>query len=120
MPKRVIIIGAGLAGLVAAFAARDAGAEVLLIDRSAIGMGCNSALANGRFAGPSPAYRVDDYIGDTIRLGKMINHRPLVEDIAQKFTPRWLLCNHWEWNLKTVTIIFSSRPPTGMSPGGYR
>ena len=40
----VIIIGAGLAGMIAACAAEAEGARVLLLDRSALGLGTNSAL----------------------------------------------------------------------------
>lgn len=37
MPPRVIVVGAGAAGLMAAIAARDAGAEVTLVERTADG-----------------------------------------------------------------------------------
>ena len=52
MPARVIVIGAGLAGIVTAYSAQEAGAEVLILDRSGAGLGTNSALANGVFCAP--------------------------------------------------------------------
>ena len=82
MSGRVIIIGAGLAGIVAAFAARHKGAEVLVLDRSGAGLGTNSAMANGMFAGPMPDYPPQDYITDTIRIGKGLNCRWMVELLA--------------------------------------
>ncbi len=44
MRQDVIVIGAGLAGIVAAYAAQAEGAQVILIDRGSIGLGTNSAL----------------------------------------------------------------------------
>ena len=70
MAKRVIIIGAGLAGLTAAHAAAKEGAAVLVVDRGPIGIGTNSSLANGFFAGPSEKYSREDYIRDTLRAGR--------------------------------------------------
>jgi aspartate oxidase len=84
MSKRVIIIGAGLAGLTAAHAAAKAGATVLVVDRGPIGIGTNSALANGFFAGPSEKYSPDDYIRDTLRAGRGLNREPLVRLVARE------------------------------------
>lgn len=84
MAHTVIVIGAGLAGMISAYTAREQGAQVLLIDRSGIGTGTNSAMSNGRFAGPTASYSVDEYIRDTLRIGKLINHRPRVEQFARE------------------------------------
>ncbi len=46
----VIVIGAGLAGMTAALAAKQNGAEVILVDRGPIGTGTNSALSNRVFS----------------------------------------------------------------------
>ncbi|NPV05490.1 MAG: FAD-dependent oxidoreductase [Syntrophaceae bacterium] len=73
MVGRVIIIGAGLAGLTAALAARKEGAAVLIADRGPIGLGTNSALANGVMSGPSERYAAEDYIRDTLRAGCGLN-----------------------------------------------
>ena len=62
----VIIIGAGLAGMIAACAAEAKGAEVLLLDRSSLGVGTNSALSNGVFAGPTSTYSEEAYVEDTL------------------------------------------------------
>lgn len=73
MSNRVIIIGAGLAGLTAALAAQKEGASVLVVDRGPIGLGTNSALANGVMSGPSERYGAEDYIRDTLRAGGGLN-----------------------------------------------
>jgi monoamine oxidase len=48
--RQVIVIGAGLAGMSATLAAHGEGADVILMARGEIGLGTNSAMANGVFA----------------------------------------------------------------------
>ena len=84
MSKRVIIIGAGLAGLTAAHAAARQGATVLVVDRGPIGIGTNSVLANGFFAGPSEKYSPDDYIRDTLRAGRGLSRESMVRLVARE------------------------------------
>jgi succinate dehydrogenase/fumarate reductase flavoprotein subunit len=78
----VIVVGAGLAGMVAAFHARKKGAEVILIDRGSVGLGTNSSLSNGFFTGPGESYGPDEYVKDTIEIGRHINYEPLVRFVA--------------------------------------
>ncbi len=82
--KDVIIIGAGLAGIAAAYEAHKEGASVMLVDRGAIGLGTNSALADGYFAAPTSCYTVDNYISDTIKAGKGLNNVTLVNVLAHE------------------------------------
>jgi len=82
MKKRVIVIGAGLAGMIAAYAAQREGADVVLVDRGSIGLGTNSAMANGVVAGPTGSYGRKEYIADTIAIGRGINREPMVEAAA--------------------------------------
>ena len=84
LQPNVIIIGAGLAGMIAAVAAEAEGARVLLLDRSALGMGTNSALSNGVFAGPTPDYPPDQYVEDTLRIGRALNRKSWVEQVARE------------------------------------
>lgn len=84
MEKTVVVVGAGLAGMMAAHAAQGEGARVILIDRGTIGTGTNSALSNGVFAGPTPLYSSDEYIRDTLQIGRMMNRESSVKLIAQK------------------------------------
>jgi succinate dehydrogenase/fumarate reductase flavoprotein subunit len=78
MNHDVIIIGAGLAGMVAAATARAEGADVLLVTRGGIGIGTNSAISNGMFTSPTNTYSLEDFIKDTIAIGKGINNEQMV------------------------------------------
>ena len=80
----VIIIGAGLSGMIAAHAAREEGASVLLVDRSGIGIGSNSAMSNGRFFSPTETYGLDEYIKDTIAIGKHLNNPKIVKQVGKE------------------------------------
>jgi succinate dehydrogenase/fumarate reductase flavoprotein subunit len=85
----VIVIGAGLAGMTATLAAHGEGAEVTLLARGDIGLGTNSAMANGVFAGPSPSYAEEDYVRDTLEIGKGINYEPYVRLVAREAPGAW-------------------------------
>ena len=82
MERRVIVIGAGLAGMVAARSACENGAEVVLLDRGPIGIGSNSALSNGVFSGPTPLYSEEQYVTDTVETGRKINRLSYVRQTA--------------------------------------
>jgi aspartate oxidase len=80
--SRVIIIGGGLAGITAALAALDSGAQVLLLDRGGLGLGTNSALANGVFAAPTSRHDPRQYQDATLEVGKQLNRPALVAAAA--------------------------------------
>ncbi len=82
MKHSVIVIGGGLAGMTAAIAAHEQGAEVILLDRGSMGTGTNSALANGVFAGPSSGYGPEEYVRDTFESGRMLNDGQMVRMTA--------------------------------------
>jgi succinate dehydrogenase / fumarate reductase, flavoprotein subunit len=84
MRADVIVVGAGLAGMTAALAAEQAGADVILVDRGPIGTGTNSALSNGAFSGPDPAEAAADYVKTVVQIGKRLNRLPYVEQIARE------------------------------------
>lgn len=84
MKKDVVIIGAGCAGMVAALEAQAEGAEVTIIDRGPIGIGTNSALAGGIFTGPTPHYSPEEYVRDSLLIGRGINCESLVRLMAQE------------------------------------
>ena len=69
--------------MVAARAARRAGANVLLIDRGIPGIGTNTALANGMFAVTTASYTTDDYTRDVLVTGKKINRLSYVRQVAE-------------------------------------
>jgi aspartate oxidase len=87
MDADVIVIGAGLAGIMAARAACDQGAKVLLLARKTVGLASNSAISNGVFAGPTSSYGPDAYIRDTLFIGKKLNSLPHIEAVARGIVP---------------------------------
>ncbi len=76
MQKKIIVVGGGCAGIIAALEANKNGASVMPIGRSAIGIGTNSALSNGIFAGPTPQTTSEEYIQRTLEAGKGLNRDP--------------------------------------------
>jgi len=84
MRADVIVVGTGLAGMTAALAAEEGGAEVVLIDRGTIGMGTNSALSNAAFSGPSSPERTDEYVDLVLQIGKGLNRVAYVRQVARE------------------------------------
>ena len=82
--KDVIVIGAGLAGIIAALEAANKGANVLLVDRGNVGIGTNSVLSNGVFAGPNDNYSREEYIKDTLATGKGLSRESYVNFVASR------------------------------------
>jgi len=82
--KDVAVIGAGCAGMVAALEAHTNGATAVLVDRGPIGVGTNSALAGGGFAGPTRDYGPDEYLRAVLRAGRGLNREVLVRLTAKE------------------------------------
>ena len=82
--KDVIIIGGGCAGMIAALEAQSNGAAVVLLDGKALGIGTNSALSNGIFAGPNRNCSLEEYIAATMDSGKGLNSNSLARVVADK------------------------------------
>jgi succinate dehydrogenase/fumarate reductase flavoprotein subunit len=87
MDADVIVIGGGLAGITAARAACEQGAQVLLLTRITVGFATNSALSNGVFAGPTRSYGPDEYVRDTLSIGKGLNSLPHLQAAAREIGP---------------------------------
>ena len=84
LQAEVAIIGAGLAGVLAAVAAARTGAKVLLIDRGGMGLGSNSAMSNGNFCGPTTEYPLEQYVRDTLQAGRGLNRASWVERVGRE------------------------------------
>ncbi len=84
----VLIIGSGGAGLRAAIAAREKGVSVLLVSKSQIGLGNNTALAQGYIACANgeaePRDNPEVHTRDTMESGRFINDRKLVERMTER------------------------------------
>jgi succinate dehydrogenase/fumarate reductase flavoprotein subunit len=75
--------------MTAALTAHGEGADVILIARGDIGLGTNSAMANGVFAGPGASYTEEEYVRDTLEIGKRLNHEPYVRVVAREAAGAW-------------------------------
>ena len=87
----VLILGSGAAGLRAAIEARKFGAEVLLISKSKIGLGNNTAISGSGIAAGTgwrvPADSPALHFKDTIIGGRYMNNQRLVEVLTQEIGP---------------------------------
>ena len=91
----VVVVGAGACGLVAALAARDAGAEVLVLERDAVPSG-STALSSGFI--PACGTRWQQAQGVTDSVAQMI------ADVRRK--------NHDEADLRVVDAVCRTSGPT--------
>ena len=96
----VLVVGTGAAGLRAAIEARRYGAEVLVIDKSLIGVNNNTVFAGGGLKAALPgtlnqtmnkAYNTpEEHMADTIMYGGYLNDQRLVERLAVEAPARLL------------------------------
>ncbi len=110
MRRDVIIIGGGCAGIVAALEAEKNGAHVMLIGRGTIGIGTNSALSNGIFAGPTPQTTPEQYIRKTLQAGKGLNREPMVNLVTREAPQAFSLLRSWGFELEEVTGRYMVKP----------
>jgi succinate dehydrogenase/fumarate reductase flavoprotein subunit len=82
----VVVVGAGAAGLMAAIAASDAGADVLLLSKGPLGKAANTAMAAGIFNAAGNDYPLSSYLDDTLRSGKGLNDPQLAELLIHRST----------------------------------
>ena len=113
MQRKIIVVGGGCAGIIAALEANKNGASVMLIGRSAIGIGTNSALSNGIFAGPTPQTTSEEYIQRTLEAGKGLNRESWVNLVAEEAPQAFSLLSSFGLELEEITgryIVKPSRP----------
>jgi fumarate reductase (CoM/CoB) subunit A len=84
----VLIIGSGGAGLRAAIAAREKGVSVIIVSKSPIGLGNNTALAGALIASATGEADHRDnpevHTRDTLESGRFLNDRTLVERMTER------------------------------------
>lgn len=79
----VLVVGSGVAGVMAASKAARMGCKVVLASKVSMRSG-NSALANGGWLIPSKDFSPDEYVKLVMEVGKMINEVKLVRILAQR------------------------------------
>jgi succinate dehydrogenase/fumarate reductase flavoprotein subunit len=82
----VLVIGGGGAALRAAIAARETGADVLVVSKTRVGLGNNTYISKATWAVPGIADPEDSYrahVKDTMLGGCFLNDEKMVERVAQ-------------------------------------
>jgi succinate dehydrogenase/fumarate reductase flavoprotein subunit len=79
----ILVIGSGLAGIMAALEAERFGVKVLLLGKFSIGMGTNTSLANGAFAAANSHLSKEEHLRITLESGRGLNHHPLVKTLVE-------------------------------------
>jgi succinate dehydrogenase/fumarate reductase flavoprotein subunit len=112
MRNEVIVIGAGLGGMIASLAAQAEGAQVSLIDRGSVGLGTNSALAGGLFTGPTFLHNPQEYIEHTLEAGRWINRMDFVRLVAREAPDAFELLRSMGLQLMEFPTAYSVRSPS--------
>lgn len=110
MQNRVIVVGAGLAGMVAALGAREKGAEVTLVDRGSVGLGTNSALSGGLFTGPTKLHGLGEYTRETLHAGRGINCEDMVKLIGAKASVGFDFLRSLDLQIAELPTAWAVRP----------
>lgn len=103
----VLVVGSGVAGLSAAISARQAGAEVILIEKAPIeGRGGNTRFADAQMRFPHEAdefgtrdYSVEDMFDDLMRISRGRANPDLIRTLCEnaRATAEWLTGMGLEW-----------------------
>lgn len=78
----VLIIGGGLAGLRASIESAKSGLKTIVVSKSPVGIGSNSILAGGGISIARDAKDIENHIEETLKIGKFLNDRRLVTQLA--------------------------------------
>lgn len=81
---QVIIIGSGLAGLVAALQVEKGGGTVLLVSRSPLGKGTCTGWSAGAFTVATRGFTQEKHREKTLLAGHSINQNELVDELVSK------------------------------------
>ena len=79
----VLVIGSGLAGVVAALEAERSGLQTALLGKFAIGMGTNSSIANGGFTVAHSGFSKEKHFRITLEAGRGLNKVSLVQKMVE-------------------------------------
>lgn len=84
MDSDVLIVGSGIAGLRAALEVSRLGKRALLVSKGPLGKANNTYLAGGLFAFGADNANVQTHIEKTLKAGRGLNDRDLVEKFAKE------------------------------------
>lgn len=95
----VLVIGAGAAGMYAAIAAATDGAEVLLVDKSLVGRGGATIMAQMTVSAALGEQEPDDWTGhlaDTLKAGRGLCNEPLAALLCREAPDRIRELDEWK------------------------
>ena len=95
----VLVIGNGAAGLRAAIAAREAGADVLVISKSPPGLGTCTLLSGGALGAALGGLPQEEHLARTLESGRGINQLDLVETFVSEAPQRIKELAAWGMNM---------------------
>jgi fumarate reductase (CoM/CoB) subunit A len=109
----VLIVGSGAAGLRAAIAAREKNLEVCVISKGKPGKGTCTFRSGGVFAGTRAGTPTENHLRRTLKAGRGINQRELVEILVEEGPMRLGELVEWGINAEYYQgYLFSlGRPP---------
>lgn len=80
----ILVIGGGLAGLMASLEAEQTGLQVLITGKFAIGSGTNTNLSNGAFTVANSLFSREDHLRETILSGRGLSHPGMVQTLIDQ------------------------------------
>ncbi len=109
----VLIVGSGAAGLRAAIAAREKELEVCVISKDKPGKGTCTFRSGGVFAGTSAGTPTENHLRRTLKAGRGINQRELVEILVEEGPTRLRELVEWGIHAKYYHgyLFAHGRPP---------
>ncbi len=80
----VLVIGSGLAGIMASLEIEKAGLQVLMTSKFAIGSGTNTYLSNGAFTVANSSFSKEEHLQETLLAGKGLNCLRMVKTLIDQ------------------------------------
>lgn len=80
----ILVIGSGLAGILAALEAEKSGVNALLVSKFALGWGTNTSLSNGAFTAVNSRFSKEDHLQATLEAGKNLNRLVMVKTLVER------------------------------------
>jgi len=119
MTKRVTVIGSGGAGLVAAIAARKAGADVVVLSKTTRTTATCTAYAAGVFSLACCGLSPDEYFKKTMETGHYLNDSALVKILTEEAESTFQTLMRWGVRIKMKKGSASVRAtaPNGLMGG---
>ena len=95
MKPRVIVIGAGSAGLTAAIAAAKAGADVTVLSKSRQSSNTSTLYSGGIFTLPCGGVAPEEHLEKTLQTGRRLNDLELARTLSSEAAPALKQLEEW-------------------------